>query len=1048
MNLSRQFILRPVATSLLTAAIVLAGAIAYRQLPVSALPQVDYPTIQTVTFYPGASPDVMASAVTAPLERQFGQLPGLKQMTSTSSSGSSLITLQFDLALALDIAEQQVQAAINAASSFLPKDLPNPPVYSKVNPADAPVLTLALSSTALPLTAIQDLADTRLVQKIAQLPGVGLVTLSGGQKPAVRIQVNPALLAGYGLTLDDVRNVVAAANVNQAKGSLDGPYQAYTIGANDQLHQSAQYRTLVVAYRNNAPVQLSDVADVIDGAENVRQAAWMNDRPAIVVNIQRQPGANIIEVVDRVKRLLPQLAAGLPASVKVEVLTDRTTTIRASVHDVQFELILAVILVVLVIFLFLRSAAATFIPGVTVPVSIVGTFAVMYALGYSLNNLSLMALTIATGFVVDDAVVMIENIARYIEEGEAPLAAAFKGAGQIGFTILSLTVSLIAVLIPLLFMGDIVGRLFREFAMTLSAAILVSAAVALTLTPMMCAKLLKRPEERKEGRFARGAERAFNRVVSAYMTSLRRILAHQPAVLVVAAVTLVVTIALYVSIPKGLFPVQDTGVILGISEAPQNVSFPAMAERQQALARMILKDPAVVGLSSFIGVDGTNVTLNSGRLLINLKPLAERAGVTEVIDRLRPALADVPGIALYLQPVQDLTVEDRVSRTQFQYGLEDADEKELRLWAPRLLARLREQPVLRDVASDQQDAGLEAIVTIDRATASRLGITPQMVDDALYNAFGQRQISTVFTQLNQYRVVLEVKEEFRAAPEALGRVYLRSNPAAGGSAQVPLATVASVQERAAPLVIAHQGQFPAVTISFNLAPGASLGDAVDAINGAAREIGLPPSIQSGFLGAARAFQASLANEPILILAAVITVYIVLGVLYESWVHPVTILSTLPSTGLGALLALILMRLELSVIALIGIILLIGIVMKNAIMMIDFALDMQRTQGRPAREAIEEACRLRFRPILMTTMAALLGGVPLAFGGGVGAELRQPLGIAIVGGLIVSQLLTLYTTPVIYLAFDRLGSSRRATAPPGRVRAMGGVGGHIGAPHDH
>ena len=1048
MNLSSQFILRPVATSLLTAAIVLAGAIAYRQLPVSALPQVDYPTIQTVTFYPGASPDVMASAVTAPLERQFGQLPGLKQMTSTSSAGSSVITLQFDLALALDIAEQQVQAAINAASSFLPKDLPNPPVYSKVNPADAPVLTLALTSTALPLTAVQDLADTRLVQKIAQLPGVGLVTLSGGQKPAVRIQVNPTLLAGYGLTLDDVRSAVAAANVNQAKGSLDGPYQAYTIGANDQLHQSVQYRTLVVAYRNNAPVQLSDVADVIDGAENVRQAAWMNDRPAIVVNIQRQPGANIIEVVDRVKRLLPTLSAGLPASVKVEVLTDRTTTIRASVHDVQFELILAVILVVLVIFVFLRSAAATFIPGVTVPVSIVGTFAVMYALGFSLNNLSLMALTIATGFVVDDAVVMIENIARYIEAGEAPLAAAFKGAGQIGFTILSLTVSLIAVLIPLLFMGDIVGRLFREFALTLAAAILVSAAVALTLTPMMCAKLLKRPEERKEGRLGRAAERTFERIVHAYMTSLRAILAHQPTVLLIAAVTLVLTIALYVFIPKGLFPVQDTGVILAISEAPQNVSFSAMAARQQALGRVILKDPAVAGLSSFIGVDGTNVTLNSGRLLITLKPLNERVGVTDVIDRLRTALADVAGITLYLQPVQDLTVEDRVSRTQFQYGLEDADEKELRIWAPRLLARLREQPMLRDVASDQQDSGLEAVVTIDRATASRLGITPQMVDDALYNAFGQRQISTVFTQLNQYRVVLEVKEEFRAAPEALGRVYLRSNPAAGGSAQVPLATVASVQERAAPLVIAHQGQFPAVTISFNLAPGASLGDAVDAINGAAREIGLPPSIQSGFLGAARAFQASLANEPILILAAVITVYIVLGVLYESWVHPVTILSTLPSAGLGALLALILTRLELSVIALIGIILLIGIVMKNAIMMIDFALDMQRTQGRPAREAIEEACRLRFRPILMTTMAALLGGVPLAFGGGVGAELRQPLGIAIVGGLIVSQLLTLYTTPVIYLAFDRLGSSRRATAPPGRVRAMGGVGGHIGAPHDH
>ena len=1031
MNLSRQFIVRPVATSLLTAAIVLAGIVAYRQLPVAALPQVDYPTIQVVTFYPGASPDVMASGVTAPLERQFGQLPGLKQMTSVSSSGSSIVTLQFDLALSIDVAEQQVQAAINAAATFLPRDLPNPPVYSKVNPADAPVLTLGVTSQSLPLTAVEDLADTRLVQKIAQLPGVGLVTLSGGQKPAVRIQVNPARLAANGLTMEDVRTAVAAANVNQAKGSLDGPLQAFTIAANDQIYQSHQYRALVIAYRNNAPLLLSDVAEVIDGAENIRQAAWMGDQPAIIVNIQRQPGANLIEVVDRVKQLLPQLQSALPTAVQVTVLTDRTTTIRASVHDVQFELMLAVVLVVLVIFVFLRSAAATFIPGITVPVSIVGTFAVMYGLGFSLNNLSLMALTISTGFVVDDAVVMIENISRYLEEGEPPLQAAFVGSSQIGFTILSLTVSLIAVLIPLLFMGDIVGRLFREFALTLSAAILVSAVVSLTLTPMLCAKLLKPVADRRPGAFARAAERQFDNLVAFYGRTLRWVLGHQTGTLIVAIGTLALTLMLYLFVPKGLFPIQDTGVILGISEAPQNISFDAMAERQQALGRVILQDQAVASISSFIGIDGTNTTLNSGRIQITLKPLAERGeSVGEVIGRLRLALAQVDGITLYLQPVQDLTVENRVSRTQFQYSLEDPDETELRAWAPKFVARLRELPELHDVATDQLDQGLQARVQIDRATASRLGITPLMIDDALYNAFGQRQISTVFTQLNQYRVVLEVLPEFRVDPSVLDRVYLRS--AAGG--QVPLSTLASIEQHATALAVSHQGQFPAVTVSFNLAPGVSLGAAVKSIDRITREIGLPPSIQTGFQGAARAFQASLANQPLLILAAIVTVYIVLGVLYESWIHPITILSTLPSAGLGALLALLLVRLDLSVIALIGIVLLIGIVMKNAIMMIDFALDAQRSQGRPAREAIEQASLLRFRPIIMTTMAALLGGVPLAFGHGVGSELREPLGVAIVGGLIVSQVLTLYTTPVIYLAFDRLAERLARRRAPERGRA--------------
>ena len=1022
MNPSRSFILRPVATSLLMVAILLAGIIAYRQLPLSALPEIDYPTIQVVTFYPGASPDVMTSSVTAPLERQFGQMPGLKQMSSTSSGGASVITLQFSLELSLDIAEQEVQAAINAGSNFLPTDLPAPPVYSKVNPADAPILTLGLTSRTLPLPDIEDLADTRLAQKISQLTGVGLVTISGGQRPAVRIALNPKALAANGLGLEDVRTAITSANVNQAKGSFDGPERAYTIDANDQIQSAAQYRDVVVAYRNGAAVRLSDLSSVTAGAENARLAAWMNDVPAVILNVQRQPGANVIEVVDRIKRLLPQLRAALPGSVDVALLTDRTTTIRASVKDVQFELLLAVALVVMVIFLFLRSAAGTVIPSIAVPLSLVGTFGVMYLAGFSINNLTLMALTIATGFVVDDAIVMIENIARYIEQGMAPREAALKGSEQIGFTIISLTFSLIAVLIPLLFMGDVVGRLFREFAITLAVAILISALVSLTLTPMMCARLLRHVPEAEQSPFYRASGRWFDGVIARYGRMLDWVLDRQGATLLVALGTLVLTVLLYLYVPKGFFPVQDTGLIQGISEAPQSVSFPAMAERQQALAKAVLADPAVESLSSFIGVDGTNTTLNSGRVLINLKPLALRGvSASEVIRRLQARLARVPGIRLYMQPVQDLTIEDRISRTQYQFTLETADPAELSLWTGKLVERLSQLPQLANVASDLQDQGLQAFLAIDRDTAGRLGVTPAAIDNVLYDAFGQRLVSTIFTQSNQYRVVLEVQPEFRRGPQALAGLYVPSST--GG--QVPLSALTRTTERPASLVINHLGQFPAATVSFDVAPGASLGNAVDAIERAEQELGMPASVRTSFQGAALAFRASLANELLLILAAIVTMYIVLGVLYESYIHPITILSTLPSAGVGALLALLIARTDLGVIGIIGIILLIGIVKKNAIMMIDFALDAERREGKSPREAIHQACLLRFRPILMTTMAALLSALPLMLGTGVGSELRHPLGITMVGGLIFSQVLTLFTTPVVYLAFDRL--ARRVDA---------------------
>ncbi|HKV47320.1 MAG TPA: efflux RND transporter permease subunit [Candidatus Acidoferrales bacterium] len=1058
MSPSRPFILRPIATSLFMAAILLAGLVAYTQLPISALPEVDYPTIQIVTFYPGASPDVVATAITAPLERQFGQVPGLNQMTSISSDGSSVVVLQFSLSLNIDVAEQEVQAAINAAGNFLPTNLPTPPIYSKTNPADAPILTLALTSDAIPLSQVEDMADTRIVQKISQLPGVGLVSISGGQKPAVRIEVNPVALSSNGINLEDVRTAIAQTSLDAAKGNFDGPHQDYQIDANDQLTDGDDFKNLVVAYRNGAPILLSDVAKVVgleEGVENERQAAWMNDTPAVIVNIQRQPGANIIQVVNSIQNLLPVLQQSLPASIHVSTLTDRTVTIRASVRDVEFELMLTVALVVMVIFLFLRNVYATIIPAVAVPISLVGTLGAMYLTGYSLNNLTLMALTISTGFVVDDAIVMIENIVRYIEAGKSPMEAALEGAEQIGFTIVSLTVSLIAVLIPLLFMGDIVGRLFREFAVTLSVTIFVSAVVSLTLTPMMCSRLLRHTPESQQSKFFRKSEDIFNRIIAFYGRTLQWVLRHQVETLVVAVGTLVFTVFLYIVIPKGFFPIQDTGIIQGFTQAPDSISFTAMSQKQRDVARVISQDPAVESLSSFIGIDGTNTTMNSGRVLINLKPLEDRRiSATDVIRRLEPEVAKVEGITLYMQPVQDLTVEDRVSRTQYQYTLEDPNQDELNQWSKRFVDQLKQLPELTDVATDQQLGGLAEKLVIDRVTASRMGITPNMIDQTLYDAFGQRQVDTLYTQLNQYHVILETMPNFQNNPKDLNSIFVRSgtiagsgsggtagtptggagNGAAGGIAAgtsnpapvaaanggaVPLSAFAHFEEVSSPLSINRQGQFPVVTVSFNLASGASLGDATSAIEKIRQDLNMPLSIQSAFQGTAASFEASLKNEPLLILAALITVYIVLGVLYESYIHPLTILSTLPSAGMGAILALLLCRQELSVVALIGIILLIGIVEKNGIMMIDFALEMERKEGREATDAIYQACLLRFRPILMTTMAAMLGGVPLALGTGIGSELRKPLGISVVGGLIVSQVLTLYTTPVIYIFFDKL-----------------------------